>query len=249
MKTYKMKIDGQSYEARVRKYDGSTATVNVNGVDYHVELDNQAPQGAPRLVRAEKSAPSVSLRSDSKPAIAGGQITAPIPGVIIDVKVKPGDVVSAGDVLCILEAMKMESEITAPFEGTVKEIRCTKGGNVNEGDVLVVLEAVGGAAEPAPQQPTVQKPVQPQAAPAAAPTPPPPPAAAACDVCAPIPGTVLDIKVKVGDMVQAEQTVVILEAMKMESEIAATTTGRVKSIPVSKGENVQENQLLVEMEG
>jgi len=239
MKTYKMKINGQDYEARVRKYDGASATVNVNGVDYFVELDTSAVQDAPKLVRAEKSAPSVNLRPDAR-ATSGGQVAAPIPGIIVDVPVKPGDVVRRGDVLCVLEAMKMESEITAPFEGTVKEVLCAKGASVNEGDLLVVLEAIG-APEASAQTVTQSQSPKPVAEPQ--------PAPAARNVHAPIPGTVMDIKVKVGDMVRAEQVVLILEAMKMESEITASAAGRVKSIPVSKGESVQENQLLIELEG
>jgi biotin carboxyl carrier protein len=63
-----------------------------------------------------------------------------MPGTILDVRVKPGDAVAAGDVLVILEAMKMENEIVAPQDGTVKEIVTTKGASVNTGDLLVVLE-------------------------------------------------------------------------------------------------------------
>jgi biotin carboxyl carrier protein len=63
-----------------------------------------------------------------------------MPGTILDVRVKSGDAVAAGDVLVILEAMKMENEIVAPQDGTVKEIVTTKGASVNTGDLLVVLE-------------------------------------------------------------------------------------------------------------
>jgi len=239
MKTYKMKINGEEYEARVRKYDGLTATVNVNGVDYMVELETEALPAAPKLIRSEKAAPSLALRPTGP--TAGGDVPAPIPGIIVDVKVKVGDVVRGGDVLCILEAMKMESEITAPFEGTVKEVRCQKGASVVEGDVLVVLEPVGHAA-----QPVVHK-----AAPAPAPAAPAPKAVAPVgsrNVVAPIPGLILDVKVQPGDVIKADQVVVILEAMKMESEITAPAAGKVKSVRVKKGDSVQEHDLLVEVE-
>ena len=62
-----------------------------------------------------------------------------MPGTILDVKVKPGQAVAEGDILIILEAMKMDNEITAPADGTVASIPVTKGASVNSGDVLVTL--------------------------------------------------------------------------------------------------------------
>ena len=65
--------------------------------------------------------------------------SAPMPGTILDVKVAAGAAVKAGDVLCILEAMKMENEIVAPQDGTVAGVHCNKGDSVNVGDLLVSL--------------------------------------------------------------------------------------------------------------
>ena len=72
--------------------------------------------------------------------LAGGEkITSPMPGTILDVKVAPGVAVKAGDVLVILEAMKMENEIVAPQDGTVAAVNVKKGDSVNSGDVLASL--------------------------------------------------------------------------------------------------------------
>jgi len=68
-------------------------------------------------------------------------VVAPIPGLILDVKVQPGDVIKADQVVVILEAMKMESEITAPAAGKVKSVRVKKGDSVQEHDLLVEVEA------------------------------------------------------------------------------------------------------------
>ena len=62
-----------------------------------------------------------------------------MPGTILDVKVKAGDVVKAGDCVCVLEAMKMENEIPAPKDGTIAQVVVSKGGSVNAGDTLVVI--------------------------------------------------------------------------------------------------------------
>ena len=66
-------------------------------------------------------------------------MNAPMPGNILDVKVKPGDSVKAGDVLLILEAMKMENEISAPQDGTVASVNVRKGDVVNSGDLLCTM--------------------------------------------------------------------------------------------------------------
>ncbi len=91
----------------------------------------------PRLLRLPLP---LLLRRTAAPAAAGAvEVKAPMPGNILDVKVKAGASVKAGDVLVILEAMKMENEIVAPQDGTVASINVNKGDTVNSGDVLVSM--------------------------------------------------------------------------------------------------------------
>ena len=109
--------------------------VTVNGVAYNVTVEEgtgAAVASAP--VAAAPAAPAA-------PAGAAGSVTvtAPMPGNILDVKVKAGDSVKAGDTLLILEAMKMENEISAPQDGTIASVNVRKGDVVNSGDLLCTM--------------------------------------------------------------------------------------------------------------
>ena len=106
--------------------------ITVNGVAYSVSVEETAAGAAPVAAAAPKAA---------APAGAAGAVAvkAPMPGNILDVKVAAGASVKAGDVLVILEAMKMENEIVAPQDGTVASVNVNKGDTVNSGDVLVSM--------------------------------------------------------------------------------------------------------------
>ena len=121
--------------------------VNVNGNSYEVEVEEvgagvSAPAAAPApaAAAAPKAAPAAAPKAAPKAAapVGGTPVKAPMPGNILDIKVQSGASVKSGDVLIILEAMKMENEIVAPSDGTVTVVT-TKGAAVNTGDVLVTL--------------------------------------------------------------------------------------------------------------
>ena len=116
--------------------------ITVNGTVYAVEVEEAgaAPAAAAPAPTPAAPAPAPAAPAPA-PAAAGGQtISAPMPGTIFDIKVTPGQAVNAGDVLIILEAMKMENEIMAPEAGTVDAVLVTKGASVNMGDALVTLK-------------------------------------------------------------------------------------------------------------
>ncbi len=124
-------------------------TLTMNGKTYEVEVELAcpmtaeefaafAPAAAPAPVAEAAPAP---VAEAAAPAVAGDgeAVTAPMPGTILKVNVTVGQAVKEGDVLCILEAMKMENEIMAPKNGTVRQVLTAKGSSVDTGAALVVI--------------------------------------------------------------------------------------------------------------
>ena len=126
--------------------------VTLNGRTYEVEVEladamplSEYEAFAPAPVAAPVAAPAAAAVAPAAPAAAavvtgaGEPVNAPMPGTILKVNVTQGQAVKEGDVLCVLEAMKMENEIMAPKAGTVTQVVTSKGATVNTGDALVVL--------------------------------------------------------------------------------------------------------------
>ena len=139
MKTYKFKINGKEYEVAINNVEGKNATVTVNGAEYQVELEN-APAAAPVAAAAPAAAaPAPAAAPAAKPAGAGKVVASPLPGVIIEVSVKEGQAVKAGQKVAVIEAMKMENEIAAECDGTITAIHVAKGDSVLEGADIVTI--------------------------------------------------------------------------------------------------------------
>ncbi len=119
--------------------------VTVNGVSYDVEVEEKdAALVQPAVKEQTRTAvqPAENKPAAVKPAAvsgAGNPVKAPLPGTVLEVRASKGQAVKAGDVLMILEAMKMENEILAPADGTVSEIVASKGAEVGTGDILLYL--------------------------------------------------------------------------------------------------------------
>lgn len=121
-------------------------TITVNGTAYEVEVEEMggaaaaAPKAAPAPAAAPAPKAAPAPAPAAKPVAAGSAtISAPMPGKVLEVKCKAGDAVKAGDVLLILEAMKMQNEIMAPADGTVSDVRVSAGQTVSTGDVMIVM--------------------------------------------------------------------------------------------------------------
>lgn len=118
MKTYEINVNGKVYQVGVKEIDEATYT-------------NQTQQ-------AEK----VAVATPAAAPVAGGsgtEVSAPMPGVLLKIAVNVGDQVKAGQLLCLLEAMKMENEIVAPEDGVVSAIQVKQGEQVEAGAVLITL--------------------------------------------------------------------------------------------------------------
>ena len=122
MKTYTITVNGNVYDVTVEEGTGAVAAAPV--------------AAAPKAVAAPKAAPKAAAPAGAQ---GGVKINAPMPGKILGVKVAAGQAVKKGDVLVVLEAMKMENEIVAPQDGSVASVNTTVGEQVEAGAVLVTL--------------------------------------------------------------------------------------------------------------
>ncbi len=151
MGKYNFRINGHDYQVDVNSVEGGIADVTVNGTDYKVELADAVPAPAQQAVRPapqatftaatapQTTAQATQTATASAPQGKGEVVTAPLPGVILDIKVKVGDVVKAGQTVAVLEAMKMENEIEATASGTVTAVNAGKGDSVLEGAAIITI--------------------------------------------------------------------------------------------------------------
>ncbi|MFV0403797.1 MAG: acetyl-CoA carboxylase biotin carboxyl carrier protein [Bacteroides graminisolvens] len=143
MKQYKYKINGNLYNVTVNDIEENIARVEVNGTPYTVEMDKPV-KATPKPVTRPASAPKTSTGAPvvARPAATSTKsgIKSPLPGVILDIKVKEGDTVKKGQLIAILEAMKMENNINADKDGVVSAVKVNKGDSVLEGTDLIIIE-------------------------------------------------------------------------------------------------------------
>ena len=157
MNKYQYKVKGVDYEVEIAEVEGNIAKVNVNGIPFEVELQKpinaakhptmtapkvQAPQpAAAQPASAAPAAPAAQAETPAAaPAAGAGQaVKAPLPGTITDIRVQVGQQVSAGDIVLVLEAMKMQNNIEAEASGKISAIMVKQGDSVMEGTVLLTI--------------------------------------------------------------------------------------------------------------
>ena len=226
---YKVTLNGRTYEVEV---EAGKAML----IDEYAAVAPAAPAAA-APVAAAVAAPAAAPAAAGVSVSGGTSVNAPMPGNILKVAVTVGQTVKEGDLLVVLEAMKMENEIYAPCSGTVTAVPVAKGSTVDTGALLVAIGGTVVAAAPAAAPAPVAAPV---AAPAAAPAP-----VAGEAVTAPMPGNILKVAVSAGQSVKEGDLLVVLEAMKMENEIFAPKAGTVAQVLVQKGSTVDTGATMV----
>ena len=190
---YTVTVEGKTFNVQVK--EGGVITADLNG---------QVVEGGAKKAAATGAAE---------------EIKAPMPGTIVRGEVNEGDAVEAGQVVAVIEAMKMETEIKAEKAGIVKEILVGAKDVVTAGQAIITIAAEGGAAS-----------------------------AGGTEVAAPMPGTIVRVEVNEGDAVEADQVVAVIEAMKMETEIKAPAAGTVKEILVGAKDVVTAGQAIMTIE-
>lgn len=138
MKNFRFRIQDNNYNVKIVSHENSQIELEVNGTAYSVTMKDEVKKSkTPTLVRSASKNPSVPLKMSSNAGKA--KIVAPIPGVVMSIDVKVGDVIKVGDRLLVLEAMKMENNITSEKSGTVSTIHIIKGQQVLQDELLIEL--------------------------------------------------------------------------------------------------------------
>lgn len=149
MKELKLDISGKEYTVGIEEFGSSHAVITVDGKKYNVGLKDLGEELKIETVqRSGSSVPSAAAvkQVQSAPSSSGSsgsgshEVLAPLPGLILNVLVKVGDSVKAGQKIMIMEAMKMENDINSTRDGKIKAINVHNGDNISEGDILAVIE-------------------------------------------------------------------------------------------------------------
>jgi biotin carboxyl carrier protein len=154
MSKYRVKVGEETIEVQVQDPTAHPVIATIHGQDFEVWIqEEEGPEmrhmqplpAAPAASSAPNLTPStpdpLAVAAQPRRMVAGGKtVRAPMPGLIIKVAVKPGDQVERGQILCVLEAMKMNNQIRAPQDGVVAEIQAEVGAQVNYGDPLATFE-------------------------------------------------------------------------------------------------------------
>ena len=137
-KPFSVKIDGKTYRIEMPRVDHDKPfSVKIEEASFKAEIKKPIVKSSLTMFSPTPSMPM--KRNAVQKRAAEGAVTAPMTGKIIKVKAKKGDQVKQGQVLCVIEAMKMENEITAPKAGTVQEVTISEGSPVSEGETLLIV--------------------------------------------------------------------------------------------------------------
>lgn len=137
-KGFTIRVDRKSYRIELSAMKrNSPFSIKVNNIPFKIELK---PANSGKITAASALTQVSMTAARSRMPLVEGAVAAPMAGKIVSIKVKKGDTVKAGKVLCVLEAMKMENEIASTKTGIVEEVKVQEGKAVNEGDILMIVK-------------------------------------------------------------------------------------------------------------
>ncbi len=141
MKEYNYKINGAPYNVKINGVEENIAKVEVNGIEFDVELEKPVAQPKPVVRAVAAPVKTIEAPKEKQEAVDAGvfAVRAPLPGTINDLKVAVGQEVAKGQTVVVLEAMKMENNIDSDRAGKVLEVKVAKGDTVMEGSILVTI--------------------------------------------------------------------------------------------------------------
>ena len=259
MKKFKFSIDNNPFEVAVTELENGQIDVEVNGSNYIVTIDREgtkaanapapkaAPVAAPKAAPAAPKAAAPVAAPAAAPAAGAGvkTVKSQLPGSVTKLIAEVGQAVKKGDTVLMIEAMKMENEIKAECDGTIAKFHVAAGQSVMADDKLFDIAAAGAPVAAAPVAAPAPKPAA-APAPKAEPAPAAAPAAGAGKpMKSPLPGSITKILVTPGQAVKKGETLLMMEAMKMENEIKAEKDGVVTEIKVTVGQNVMNDDVLL----
>lgn len=222
MKKFKFTIEGSSFEVSIHEVNKNIAEIEVNGTPFTVEIEKSETSTVSGINTV------TSIATPPPPTTIPTAIKSPLPGVINKILVSEGQKVKRGEILLVMESMKMENNIIADKDGVVKAFHVEIGQTVMQGDVLIDFE---GSVEVIPQ-----------------------PTQSASNsnngkniIKSPLPGVILKLLVSVGQKVKRGDVLLVMESMKMENNILADKDGVVKLINVEIGQSVMQGDPLFEI--
>ena len=139
MNKYQYKVQGVDYDVEIEEVEGNLAKVSVNGIAFEARAITKPKVATPTPTPSKPAAAPAATPTPAAPTGAGSAVKAPLPGTIASICVKVGDKVNVGDVVLVLEAMKMQNNIESEYAGTVTAVMVNAGDSVMEGAPLVTI--------------------------------------------------------------------------------------------------------------
>jgi len=232
-KDLKVIIDDTNYDVEVFLDDNlNISSVNVNGEIVDIESIGQISDSEINSsnVSAESIKSSKKPKSISRQSVGANDISAPMAGTVLKVEKQIGDDVTEGDLLFVVESMKMEQMIISDYSGKVKEIAVKINDQISAGDVLLKFENNQN-----PENETISNPTETTLN----------QSDSNLEIKSPMAGVILRLEKKVGEKVNKDELVVVMESMKMEQMVTSDVDGEIESVFVSINEQVLAGQVLV----